>query len=194
MSLYNEIFGMNPYAPELMSILGLNVEPAKQFGKLEDLDTPNDLIAFTEECKAKNIWPIGRFRDAYVSESDTPGEYCIFVFTRNGGGNRQDYDSIFKILEHHPNYLSNYDDSFDTTYCYFRFSVPDEFVLRCKEIYKLQPKMIEVGQRFKDLTQKDWANNQEDPEVKKTVDVGFKIINAIQDSMNNTHSSNIIKI
>ena len=30
-------------------------------------------------------------------------------------------------MEEHPNYISDYDDSYDETYCYFEFEVPWEY-------------------------------------------------------------------
>jgi hypothetical protein len=65
----------------------------------------------------------GRFRDAYLNET---GEKII-IYTRCGGGNREDYQHVFDEMEQHPNYLRNYDDDFDCTYAYFEFAVPDTF-------------------------------------------------------------------
>jgi len=81
---------------------------------------------------------VGRFRDAYISEGK------IAVYTRNGGGNRDHwdfdyYDSaegescpcpgcvITYHLPMHPNYLSDKDDDFDSTYATIYFSIPEQF-------------------------------------------------------------------
>lgn len=64
---------------------------------------------------------VGRFRDVFVSGGE------IAVYTRNGGGNREEYDAVFEFLSQHPNYLRDEDDSFDSTYATIFFSFPDEF-------------------------------------------------------------------
>jgi hypothetical protein len=63
---------------------------------------------------------VGRFRDCYLTDA---GE--IAVYTRNGGGNRDDYQDVFDALEKHPQYLRDEDDDFDCTYATIYFSVPD---------------------------------------------------------------------
>lgn len=93
MSLYNMLFGRNPYATILLAML--------------DLD----------ESK------VGRFRDCYTDDGGT----VITVYTRNGGGNREQYQDTIDELAKHPNYLRDYDDDFDCTYASIDFSVPDRF-------------------------------------------------------------------
>lgn len=95
MGLYNVLFGQNPLAPVLKSILQLDEEGG---------------------------WDTGRFRDIYLNKDATR----IILYTRNGGGNREDYADVIANLHNHPNFLSDYDDDFDCTYAYFEFSVPEE--------------------------------------------------------------------
>ena len=66
-----------------------------------------------EEC--------GRFRDAFITAE---GEFAIY--TRNGGGNREEYQGVIDTLAEHPNYLRDEDDEFDSTYCTIFFRVPEE--------------------------------------------------------------------
>lgn len=61
----------------------------------------------------------GRFRDAWLEDVD--GELRVAVYTRNGGGNRPDYQEQIKGLQAHPCYLSDKDDEFDSTYATFYF-------------------------------------------------------------------------
>ena len=63
----------------------------------------------------------GRFRDAYITRE---GE--LAVYTRNGGGNREEYQPTIDVLSEHPNYLRDEDDAFDCTYCTIFFSVPED--------------------------------------------------------------------
>lgn len=69
---------------------------------------------------------MGRFRDAFVSENE------IAVYTRNGGGNRDDYADVFGVLSLHPNYLRDEDDDFDCTYATIYFSIPEDWKIILK--------------------------------------------------------------
>ncbi len=60
----------------------------------------------------------GRFRDAY------PSAEHIVVYTRCGGGNRDDYGEVFEKMEKHPLFDRDEDDDFDCTYCSFYFKHP----------------------------------------------------------------------
>jgi hypothetical protein len=76
----------------------------------------------------------GRFRDTYLTEDGK-----IAVYTRLGGGNRDDYEDIIGKLQKHPNYEGDTDDDFDCTYATFYFSIPDKY----KEIADAMPKQGE---------------------------------------------------
>lgn len=65
----------------------------------------------------------GRFRDIYIDEE----KKCIGVYTRNGGGNRKDYEEVFEEMKKHPLYLYNEDDDFDCTYATIYFKLPEEY-------------------------------------------------------------------
>jgi hypothetical protein len=56
-----------------------------------------------------NVRDVGRFRDCYVANGE------IAVYTRNGGGNREEYQEIIDKLAEHPCYLRDADDEFDCT-------------------------------------------------------------------------------
>jgi len=62
-----------------------------------------------------------RFRDCWVSDGE------IHVYTRLGGGNREDYEPVYAKMKAHPQYLSDQDDDYDCTYATFRFSFPPEY-------------------------------------------------------------------
>lgn len=70
----------------------------------------------------------GRFRDCFVANSE------IAVYTRNGGGNREEYQPIIDKLAEHPCYLRDQDDDFDCTYATIYFSFPEEFAEDLKKI------------------------------------------------------------
>jgi len=103
--MYNLLHGMNPLAAVWLTYL--------------------DLTAAS----------FGRFRDAFVVDAIRLDEGQVVatgpfvaVYTRCGGGNRQDYQDVFKEMSAHPLYHSDMDDSFDQTYCTFYFRVKPEDV------------------------------------------------------------------
>ena len=117
MSLYNILHGVDDLAPILLKIL--------------DLDQPD------------GKFDTGRFRDIYLNEDGTK----IILLTRNGGGNRDDYQNIFDSLEaDHPNYITDFDDDFDSTYAYIEFSIPDQF--------KEDLKALATGKKPKNMFEK----------------------------------------
>jgi hypothetical protein len=77
----------------------------------------------------------GRFRDCSINN----GEICIY--TRNGGGNREEYDWVFDTLSDHPDYLRDEDDEFDSTYATIYFKFPEK--------YKDLLTQIDSGEPFK---------------------------------------------
>lgn len=60
---------------------------------------------------------VGRFRDAWVEHEGD--DLLIRVHTRNGGGNREDYDD--PSMQAHPWYVRDEDDDFDSTYADYWF-------------------------------------------------------------------------
>lgn len=121
MSLYNALFGVNKLSPLLLAIL--------------NIDQGNE-----------NSYSSGRFRDIYLNEDGS----SITLYTRNGGGNRDDYQHIFDKFACHPNYIRDWDDDFDCTYAYIEFSVPDKFKEWCKELANGE-EIQSIGNKFKDL-------------------------------------------
>lgn len=65
-------------------------------------------------------YDVGRYRDIYVKDEK------IILLTRNGGGNREEYESSFESLKTHPNYLGDWDCDWDRTYAEISFSIPED--------------------------------------------------------------------
>lgn len=62
-----------------------------------------------------------RFRDCFVTEDNH-----IAIYTRVGGGNRGcgfGEEELYKD----PNFITTYDDEFDSTYATYEFSVPEKW-------------------------------------------------------------------
>jgi hypothetical protein len=70
----------------------------------------------------------GRYRDIYVTDKH------IVVHTRNGGGNREDYEDVFDEMSEHPLYSYDEDDDFDCTYANIYFHHPEGYGEVLKEM------------------------------------------------------------
>lgn len=97
MSLYNMINGMTPAVFFILPMLG----------------------------KHPDEYP--RFRDCFLHDEEHP-EYKnhIHVYTRVGGGNRDCGFGEEKLYED-PNYVTTFDDSFDSTFATYIFKVPEKW-------------------------------------------------------------------
>jgi len=73
--------------------------------------------------KLDSLGEFGRFRDAWVERDGEDLRYAIY--TRNGGGNRPDYQEVTDRLRAHELYLADFDDEFDSTYATYYFRIPD---------------------------------------------------------------------
>jgi len=69
---------------------------------------------------------VGRFRDAWAEIRD--GQPVFAIYTRNGGGNRQDQAEGIRRMQSHDLYVADTDDQFDSTYATFYFTMPPEVV------------------------------------------------------------------
>lgn len=87
-------------------------------------------------------YPTGRFRDIYFEEEGNK----VILYTRNGGGNREDYEDVFEALAEHPLYLTDYDDDFDSTYAYIEFKAPQSVIDFFEDVKG--EKFERVGERF----------------------------------------------
>lgn len=50
----------------------------------------------------------------------------IIVLTRTGGGNREDYDAENEAMQAIDQFVTDFDDDFDSTYAYWVFEVPEK--------------------------------------------------------------------
>lgn len=126
---------------------------------------------------------VGRFRDCFLRKTDL-GEIQIVVYTRNGGGNREEYEDVTDTLRAHPDYISDYDDDFDCTYASYVFRVPEQFKDVVAKMVDLPNQQVDPAARFQDLLQKLQSGNKDDPSVQHAMKVGKEILGPIIDSIN----------
>jgi hypothetical protein len=64
---------------------------------------------------------VPRFRDCFLFHDGQ----SLVVYTRTGGGNREEYREQNEDMTRRAGYLRDEDDSFDSTYALFHFAVPE---------------------------------------------------------------------
>ena len=114
-----------------------------------------------------------RYRDCFLNPEGT----IVTVITRIGGGNRDEYRQAHTDIKRHPNYICDYDDAFDNTYCYFEFKVDDKFLETAK---KIAPKEqhLSIHEMFEKEIKE--ANIPGSPAAKRQEEIANAIFNAIE--------------
>lgn len=89
-----------------------------------------------------------RFRDCFHSDEEHP-EYkdYIHIYTRTGGGNREDYKEANDEMRAMEGFVTDYDDSFDSTYASWIFKVPEKWQADYNLI--LEGKLKEISEDYK---------------------------------------------
>lgn len=120
--LYNGLISDNPNVETILETISLT---SKNIDRFRDVDVP----------------PFKRFRQLplFTDEKFANEEVCkdrnsIVVLTRIGGANRNDYKNGWDQLRNHPNYISDYDCSFDNTYAYIEFNVDSNILNELKKL------------------------------------------------------------
>lgn len=106
------------------------------FGEFEHADKLLDILDLDKAM-------FGRYRDCFPNNDGTR----IIVLTRCGGGNRKDFEIVFTEMRKHPQYLGDYDDPTDETYCYFEFEVPVLYLPQTKPLADGEP-VLTIGAKF----------------------------------------------
>jgi len=126
------------------------------------------LILATLGLRASDV---GRFRDAFVANGE------IAIYTRNGGGNREEYQGVIDALARHPNYLRDADDDFDCTYATIYFSFPAEYADVLKSLDRKEP--FDPDKRWSDYFEKMREPGYEPPaEVQAVMEKLVAFVNA----------------
>lgn len=111
MSLYNMINGVQPATFFILPMLGRHPDEYPRF---------RDCFVGKEHSDEE----VDQFG---VPKHKHGEEMLISVYTRVGGGNRDDYESEIEQLRNMPGYVEDFDDDFDSTFATFVFKVPEKF-------------------------------------------------------------------
>jgi len=138
--MYTMMNGLNKAAAVVLPLLGKHPTEYPRFrdcwiGKVRDSTTEKDNLGIA------------------VKESDNDYGF-ITIYIRTGGNNRKDYQEQIDKMRADPLYVEDYDDSFDNTYAYFVYKLPEKWTEdaraimttgRAKEVSKeYVDKLIEV--------------------------------------------------
>jgi len=118
-----------------------------------------------------------RFRDCDVLKCEK--SLKIIAFARIGGPNRENHKEAIKTLREHPNFLADYDDTQDQTFCAFEFSVPKDKIEAVLPYAKTEVKTI--FQRMQAVMD-DFDSGIENENTKRARQVGQNIMNQINNS------------
>lgn len=126
---------------------------------------------------------VGRYRDCYTNDDGTE----IIVYTRNGGGNREDYQPVIDELAKHPNYLRDEDDEYDCTYASIVFSVPEPVRDAVKAIAD-QTNTTPPAQKWQTLLN-DLNSGKSNAVVARALEVGKEVFAAVESGISKTVST-----
>ena len=120
-----------------------------------------------------------RYRNIYLNAAGDK----IIVYTRCGGDNRKEYNRVFEMMKKHPNYICDYDDTFDNTYAYIEFSVPDKYKDTAQHM-KPDKDPLSVYEQFDEHIRKS-NENPNGPEAQKNQIIMEQIAKAINEAIKN---------
>lgn len=167
MSLYNTLFGRNPSSRLLLAMLNLT---EGDVGRFRDCY----LARGARHERDKN------FSDALSLEELAKKPLFIIIYTRNGGGNRDDYVGATEHLQSLREYVTDYDDDYDCTYASYEFQVPVVFRETAEELAGLGAESaVSPGERFKLLIEK-LETKKDDPEVQRALAIGREILKPLE--------------
>lgn len=112
-----------------------------------------------------------RFRDCYLTDNDE-----IAVYTRGGGGNREDNTTD---VAGHPNYLRDEDDDFDCTYATYYFSLPEAGKKVIDALRDMESAKRNPAEAWKKLIADLRAGNEDDPAVKRATELAKTLFEAV---------------
>lgn len=128
----------------------------------------NPLAPMLLEIIGESVDSVGRFRDCFVCDGE------IHVYTRNGGGNREEYEGTFEGLRSNPLYLRDFDDDFDCTYATICFRCPDELKPLLEFIGSISSQQ-NPGEKW-DTLFRDLSSGNQTENTKRALEVGEKIL------------------
>ena len=111
MSLYNMVNGVQPATFFVLPMLGKHPDEYPRF----------------RDCFVGKMFSDNETDQFGIPKHKHGKEMLISVYTRVGGGNREDYKDEIEKLREMPEYVEDFDNDFDNTFATFVFKVPERF-------------------------------------------------------------------
>ena len=111
MNLYQWVNGINPATFHFLPMLGNHPDMYPRFRD-----------CFIVEYKFQIIDGMPFMRPVEGGRKD-----LIFILTRTGGGNREDYQEQIDWMRSLPGFIEDYDEEFDSTFAFFVYKIPEKW-------------------------------------------------------------------
>ncbi len=119
---------------------------------------------------------VPRYRDCYFD-----GKHII-IYTRTGGGNRDDYAGSNDELCKLHGYLFDEDDDYDCTYANFHYKVPEQFNHMLDKLQQFAQNKTQ-SERWQDTLKQIESSSIDDPLVKRMTEAFAPLFESIENSI-----------
>ena len=121
----------------------------------------------------------GRLRDCLLFRSGK--ELIIYLFTRNGGPNREEYENVTNALRALPWYIDDADEALDGTYASYRFRIPEEHRATAEGLTKLgAEEFILPMEKLSNFLSNLKSGDRADSVVEKVMNIGREILTSFE--------------
>lgn len=168
MSLYNLIFGRNPFSGFLLEVLGTTVDRVPRFRDCFLNEDGSRIIIYTRTG--------GGNRDFYEHP-----DRCRENYPEYFGGEDEPSGPWNSDLRALPGFVYDADDEFDGTYASFHYNVPEAFK-------KMVAALTNIGaagnpaERWQEMLDGLSSGNTDSPDVKRALEVGQRILGQIKEA------------
>jgi len=158
MSLYQMTNGVNPATFIILPLLGKHPESYPRF----------------RDCFITDSKPKGMMEQICKCEPNDFSKHknTIKVYTRVGGNNRESYREEIQELRNMPEYVTDEDDEFDSTYATFIFKIPGKYINDINLIK--EGKIEQTSKEYQNYIINFWKNNSKIQDFYKKIETLFK--------------------
>lgn len=159
MSLYNLIFGQNPFSGLLLEVIGTTRDAVPRYRDCYLNEAGDRIIIHTRTG--------GGNRGHYDSLARHKNE-CTYDDCVHEGPFNED----LRVL---PGFLYDADDDFDCTYADFHFEVPEPFREQVKLLREIGASEAPAGERWQAMLEGLRGRKTDDPRVARALEIGERI-------------------
>jgi hypothetical protein len=151
--MYNLIHDINPAVYTVLPMLGKKPSEYPRF---------RDCFLMPKHWGNMDGLPVVKYQKSAekLTIKDVIANAKIYIFTRAGGRNRFDYQQEISDIRNMPDFVSDYDDQFDSTYATFVFNVPERF--KADFVHLLSSEFSQLSAAYKETIYNVWPNQAED--------------------------------